>query len=65
MYAWLSVLRGMEVCIVVLSGVCYSYHILDKSSGPNSIIKDLPSVLILIIADQLLNDSLCCSDKYK
>jgi len=24
-------------------------------------IKDLPSVLILIIADQMLNDSRCCS----
>ena len=29
--------------------------------GPNFIIKDLPSVLILILA---LNDSLCCSNKY-
>ena len=28
-------------------------------------IKDLPSVLILIIADQILNDSQCCSYKYK
>ena len=27
------------------------------------IIKDLPSALILIIADQWLNDSLCCSNK--
>jgi len=25
---------------------------------------DLPSVLILVIADQILNDSLCCSNKY-
>jgi len=33
-------------------------------SGPNFIIKDLHSVLILIIADQLLNDSMCCSNKY-
>jgi len=32
--------------------------------GHNFIIKDLPSVLILIIADQILNDSLCCSNKY-
>jgi len=32
--------------------------------GTNFIIKDLPSVLILIIADQRLNDSLCWSDKY-
>ena len=31
---------------------------------PNFIIKDLPSVLILIIADQISNDSLCCSNKY-
>jgi len=29
------------------------------------IIKDLPSVLILIIADNFLNDSLCCSYKYE
>jgi len=32
--------------------------------GPNFIIKDLPPVLILIIADQSLKDSLCCSNKY-
>jgi len=31
---------------------------------PNFIIEDLLIVLILIIADQLLNDSLCCSNKY-
>jgi len=31
---------------------------------PTFIIDDLPSVLILIIADQILNDSLCCSYKY-
>jgi len=31
---------------------------------PNFIIQDLLIVLILIIADQLLNDSLCCSNKY-
>jgi len=30
----------------------------------NIIIKFLPSMLILIIADQILNDSLCCSNKY-
>ena len=35
-----------------------------KLSGPNFIIKDLPSVLILIIADQMLNDSLRCAYKY-
>ena len=28
--------------------------------GLDSITKDLPSVLILIIADQILNDSHCC-----
>ena len=33
-------------------------------SRPNFTIKDLPSVLILIIADQIVNDSLCCSNKY-
>jgi len=32
--------------------------------GSNFIIEDLPSVLILIIADQILNDSLCGSNKY-
>ena len=32
--------------------------------GLDFIIKDLPSVLILIIAYQTLNDSLCCSNKY-
>jgi len=31
---------------------------------PNFIIKDLPAVLILNIADQNLKDSLCCSNKY-
>ena len=36
----------------------------QNCSGPNCIIKDLPSVLILIIAHQTLNDSLCCSNKY-
>jgi len=35
------------------------YHMM-----PNLIIKDLPSVLILIFADQISNDSLCCSNKY-
>ena len=43
------------------------YQIIDNSdtlTGPNFIIKDLPSVLILIIADQRFNDSLCCSNKY-
>ena len=32
--------------------------------GLEFIIKDLPSVLILIIADRMLNDSLCYSYKY-
>ena len=31
---------------------------------PISIIKDLLSVLILITDDQILNDPLCCSNKY-
>jgi len=35
-----------------------------KSTWANFIIEDLLSVLILIIADQILNDSLCCSNKY-
>jgi len=34
-----------------------------KQPGSNFIIKDLPSVLIPIIDDQMLNDSLCCSKK--
>jgi len=29
------------------------------------IIKDLPSLLILVLSAQMLNDSLCCSYKYK
>ena len=33
-------------------------------SGPNFIIKDLPSVLIVIIADHISNDSLCYFNKY-
>jgi len=36
----------------------------SEAPGPNFIIKDLTSVLILIIADQILNESLCCSNKY-
>ena len=32
--------------------------------GPNFIIKDLPEVLILIIADHISIDSLCISYKY-
>ena len=32
--------------------------------GPNFIFKDLPSVLILIIADQIPYDSMCCANKY-
>ena len=32
-------------------------------TGPNFIVK-LPSVLILIIADHFLNESLCCSNQY-
>ena len=33
-------------------------------SGLNCVIKDLPSVLIPIIADHLLNDSPCCCYTY-
>ena len=32
--------------------------------GLDFLIKDLPSVLILTIADQIVNDSLCCSYTY-
>ena len=35
----------------------------EEIPGPNFIIKDLPLVLILIIADQILNDLLCCSNR--
>ena len=37
---------------------------LTNRSGPNFIIKDLFLVLILIIANQISNDSLCCFNKY-
>jgi len=37
---------------------------IKKISGPNFIIKELPSVLMLIIADQIVNVLLCCSNKY-
>ena len=40
------------------------YDIFKAIPGPNFIIKDLPSVLILIITDNILNDLLCCSNKY-
>ena len=33
--------------------------------GLDFIIKDLPSVLILIIADQRLNESRCCCNKFQ
>jgi len=33
-------------------------------TGPNFIIMDKTSVLILVNADPILNDSLCCSNKY-
>jgi len=33
-------------------------------SGGDLIITDSPSVLILISVDHILNDSLCCSNKY-
>jgi len=36
--------------------------VIVKRSALDFIIKDLPSALILIIADQVLNDSLCCSN---
>jgi len=32
--------------------------------GVDYIFKDLPPVLILIVADQILNESKCCSNKY-
>jgi len=34
-----------------------------KCPGLDFIMKDLPTVLILIIADQFVNDSLYCSNK--
>jgi len=38
--------------------------IMKLSHVPYFIIKDLPLMLILIITDQILKDSLCCSNKY-
>jgi len=38
--------------------------ILNLGLGLNFTINYLPSVLILIIADHILNDLLCCFDKY-
>ena len=35
-----------------------------QSAGLKFIITDLPSVLILIVADQIINDSLCGSNEY-
>ena len=42
----------------------YIYICLSSYTGPNFIINDLPSMLILIIADQISYNSLCCSNKY-
>jgi len=39
-------------------------YLLMFERWPNFIFKDLPSVLILIIVYHILNDSLCCSNKY-
>ena len=38
-------------------------YIYKRTPGPTIITKDLPSLLILIIADQMLIDSLSCSNK--
>ena len=56
----------------VLSLTCYVYmsYLVSKESfilitpRPDFLIKHLPLVLILIIADQILNGTLCCSNKY-
>ena len=40
------------------------YFMQNYTFGPSFIIIDLPSVFILIIADKMLNDSLCCSNKH-
>jgi len=39
------------------------YYRVKTGAGSNHLTKDLPSVLILITADQILNDSLCCFNK--
>ena len=42
----------------------YDNLVIGSSSGPSFIVKDLPSVLILVLTEQMLNDSLCYSNKY-
>ena len=42
----------------------YFLPVIARGPGLDFMIKDLASVLILIIADQTLNDSLWCSHKY-
>ena len=54
---------------IISHNKCHASWLITKKverigPGPNFIIKDLPSVLIQIIADQILNDLLCCSYKY-
>jgi len=39
-------------------------HLTNKLGNVVMLVSNLPSVLILIIADQILNDSMCCSNKY-
>jgi len=55
--------RRILLIIVETSGLGVQDHVYLSmhSTGLDFIIKDLPSVLILIIADQILNDSRCCS----
>ena len=51
---------GMPLLIVCV----FLRSIFYQTTVPNFRFKDLPLVLILIIADYILNDSLCSSNKY-
>jgi len=57
-----SVFMHMETPRVTVQGkITAMYLAVDGTPGLDFIIKDLPSVLNLIIADQLLNECQCCS----
>ena len=71
---------NLSVCVMLLLPVCTNVKQLqfllnsgwtntdlmykEDTPGLDFIITDLPSVLILMIADQIWNHSLCCSYKY-
>ena len=55
---------GYRIAYILLSMLFTLINSLDESNPwLGFTIKDLPLVLILIIADQILNDSLCCPNK--